>query len=208
MVLRIIIALALITGGYGLYKIYGLWTQDNMLHTPLAEFTVYPREDGNKASVTIVSFMNYDCGGCKDTHLALLELVSKRPDIALVVRPVPFGNEGAETAAERALAAGLQGKFWEMDRALSDYKGPLDEKFYRESAALYEIDYDAMVLQAEGEQVQAMAGENAAIALGLDIKSTPALLVGRTLYQPEKALTVGELVRMVETEQNRQKNFF
>ena len=86
---------------------------------------------------------------------------------------------------------------------MSDYKGPLDERFFRESAALYDIDYEAMVLQAEGETVQKMAGENASIALGLDIRTAPALLVGRTLYQPEKPLTVEELVRMVELEKSR-----
>lgn len=203
MLYRIVIVFLLLAGGYGAYRLYDVWADSRMIRNPMAEFTVYPREAGNKAAITIVEFMNYDCGGCKDTHLALLELVAKRKDIALVVRPVPFGNDLSETAAERALAAGLQGKFWDMDKALSEYKGALDEKFYRESAAVYEIDYEAMVLQAEGEKVQAMAAENAAIALGLDIKTTPALLVGRTLYQPEKPLTVPDLIRMVEAEQEQ-----
>lgn len=191
-------AVLTIAAGYAAYKIYAIHAFYRDLGTPKAEFTV---KSGNQPRLTIVEFLNYDCGPCKDTHRVLLNYADANPDIRLVVRPVPYANDQAETATERALAAGLQGKFWDMDRALVEYKGELDEKFYRESAALYDIDYQRMVLEAEGETVQDYAGDNAKASLRAGIETVPALMVGKTLYKPDGPLTLPDLIRMVRKEQ-------
>ena len=98
-----------------------------ILTVPKADFLVRSAK-GNHSGLTIVEFVNYDCSFCKKTHLTLLDFMQRHPEINYVVRPVPYANGGAEQAAEYAIAAGLQGKFWEIDKALVDYDAMLDEK--------------------------------------------------------------------------------
>ncbi len=200
MLFRIVIVCLVLAASYALFQIYQAHNYYSTLRSPMAEFSV---RTGNQNGITIVEFMNYDCAWCKDTHLALLEYAKHNPDVTLVVRAIPFDNGTSEEAAELALAAGLQGKFWEMDRALAEYKGPMDEKFYRESAAVYDIDYDRMLSDAEGQDVRDMGKDNAAAAIATGIQTTPALMIDKTIYQPDKALTLGDIIRMVETEKNK-----
>lgn len=185
------------------YALWQIWSYNNFykkLGNPLAGFTVVERE-GNRNPLTIVEFMHYDCEYCKDTHAVLLDYAKSTPEIRLVTRPVPFDAGGAQLAAEYALAAGLQGKFWELDSALTEHKAPMDDKFYRESAALYNIDYDRMVEDAKGEEVREMAEDNIAAVMATEIQSTPAFMIGKTLYEPRAPLTLPDLIRMVRGEQ-------
>jgi len=201
MLFRIVIVCIVVTAGYALYEITAVRNYYKDLREPLAAFTVI--KERNHPAITIVEFLNYDCGHCKDTHLVLLDYAEKNNNVRLVVRPVPYANGGAETAAEFALAAGLQDKFWEMDRALTEYKGELNDKFYRETAGLYDIDYDRMVREAEEETVQEMARNNATASIMSGIKTTPALMINKTIYQLGKVLTLPDLIRMVKEEQGQ-----
>jgi len=197
MIFRIVMVCLALAGAYALYEIYSIKRYYAEFREPLAEFTAM--NVGNQASLTIVEFLDYDCGPCKDNHLLLLDYAQRNPDVRLVVRPVPFAHDGAETAAEMALAAGLQGKFWELDRALVEYKGPLNDKFYRESAAVYDIDYERMVREAEEETVQEMAANNAGAFQSSGMKRTSAIMIENTFFELDKPLTQSDLILMVES---------
>ena len=200
MLFRIVMVCLFVAETYALYQIWAIHDFYRSLETPEASFTTIEQE-GNQNPLTIVEFMHYTCLYCKDSHAVLVDYARTNPEIRLVTRPIPFeGN--SEQAALYALAAGLQGKFWEMDSALTEYRGPVDEKFYRESAALYNIDYDRMVEDSKTETVRALAKDNVAAFYAMDVQSTPAFIIGRTLYQPDKALTLNDLVRMVQNEKN------
>ncbi len=147
--------------------------------------------------------MNYDCMFCRRTHVVFLEFVEQNPDVRYVVRPIPNGNDGAETAAELALAAGLQHKFWEFDKALAGYSGKIDEAFYRKTAQEIGLDYDLLVKEADEDDVQTMAGDNAQAILKTGAVKMPVFMIGRTLYQLDKPLTLPELLQMVEAEKTQ-----
>lgn len=202
MFFRIVIICIALAASFALWQIWSLHRYYTKLGTPVATFTVAEVE-GNQNPLTIVEFMHYDCAFCKDTHAVLLDYARSTPEIRLVTRPVPFEGGGAKLAAERALAAGLQGKFWEIDSALTEHRNPMDEKFYRETAALYEIDYDRMVADAQGENVKKMAEDNIAAALSTGISSTPAFMIGKKIYELQAPLTLPDLVRMVHEEQTK-----
>jgi protein-disulfide isomerase len=197
MLFRIVIICLTLAACYAGYELWTIRTFYKTLQEPAAEFTVI--NPGNQPAITIVEILNYNCIPCRKAHVVLLDYAERNKDVKLVIRPVPFSNSKEDT--ERALAAGLQGKFADMDRAMTEYLGDFDEKFYRESAALYEIDYDRMLKDAESDEVYKLAEDNAKAAAMLNTSSVPALLIGKTLYQPEDDLTLPDLIRMVQTEQ-------
>lgn len=198
MFFRVFCICIVLAAGYALFAIWQIRSAANFLAIPKAGFTVL--NDRAAPSLTIVEFLNYGCDPCRQTHRVLLQYAAKNSDVRLVVRPVPYEPDMAETAAEMALAAGLQGKFWELDDALAGYSGDYDEKFYRETAALSELDYDRLVADANGGQVFEFAKNNAGAAIEAGVERTPALLVGKTLYQLDQALTLPDLLRMVQAE--------
>jgi len=73
------------------------------------------------APVTVVLFTSYLCTHCTDVAATLKKLVEAHPDKvrgAIRMAPIP-GNSSARLAAEAALLAQEQGKFWEMNARLT-----------------------------------------------------------------------------------------
>lgn len=201
MAFRIVIACILVAAAFAAFGIAMAWRDHDRIYNRSPSFTIV--NGGNRTTLTIVEFMNYDCWNCRETHKSLLAYAKSNPEVRVVVRPFP--NEGgyAEEASAMVLAAGLQDRFFEMDEAIVHYLKPPDERFYRETAGLLGIDYDRLRSDAKGEKVQEILGDNAEILIGTGATSVPALLVGKTLHQFDKPLTLNELIRMVAAERAR-----
>jgi protein-disulfide isomerase len=77
--------------------------------------------------VTIVEFVDFQCPFCARSAAALRNLLRDYPDkVRLIVKHCPLNiHPGAELLHEAALAAGEQGKFWEMHDLLFDRQGKL-----------------------------------------------------------------------------------
>lgn len=203
MVFRIFAVLLVLAIAMTGYKVWQARHALDGFYNPSTAFTV--KNEGEAGGIKIVEFLHYGCMGCKKSHAILMDYAEQNPDVRVVIRPIPVSPEESQIAAERALAAGLQGKFWEMDKSLSEYGGPYDEKFYREVCALKEIDCDKLFKDSQSEKVHEYGQENITMAGQLGIQTAPALLINNTLYQPHTALTLPDLLRMVETEKGRKE---
>ena len=92
-----------------------------------------PVKGPKNAPVTIVEFTDFQCPFCKRSQDALRQIESVYADkVKLVARqyPLPFHNR-AKPAAEAALCALEQGKFWEMRDKLFDKQELSDADFTR-----------------------------------------------------------------------------
>lgn len=196
MFFRILVVCLVLAASYALFEIWRVHAFYSRMHNPESDFTVM-NDDG---SLTIVDFINYECNACKDTSKLLVQQAKENKDIRLVVRPVPYEGKAIENDVKMALAAGLQGKFWELHDALIDYKDTPDEKFFKETAALYDIDYNKMLKDSEGMKVMDIMKSNATAAYNLGVTSTPALLVGKSFYASKTILTLPDLLRMIQFE--------
>src|SRR5262249_48782818 len=75
-----------------------------------------PLKGAKNAKVTIVEFSDFQCPFCGRVEPTITQVEKAFPNdvrIAFKQLPLPFHNN-AHTAAEAALAAKAQGKFWEM----------------------------------------------------------------------------------------------
>ncbi|HXU68116.1 MAG TPA: thioredoxin domain-containing protein [Polyangia bacterium] len=93
--------------------------------------------DAKHAKVTIVEWSDFQCPFCgrvEPTLDAIMQQYGKEVRIAFKQLPLPFHNN-AHTAAEAALAAKAQGKFWEMHDIMFKNQQALDRPSLEKYAA-------------------------------------------------------------------------
>lgn len=168
---------------FGAYTLFGIGHFKWMYHSvqnPQAEFLVKKNEN---AEITVVEFLNYGCGYCKQMHPTIEELLKIRKDIRYVARPVVFGDEAMQRLNKLVIAAGLQGKFWEMHDAVLSYPTQaVPEEFIKETAALYDIDYQKLVDDIDSKEVEKIAESNDKAASHAGIGSVPSFVIGEEIF--------------------------
>ena len=86
------------------------------------------------------------------------------------------------TAAQWALAAKKQDKYFEYHSALMEYKGPKEEKQLEKIAKDLGLDVDQMKKDANSDDVQASIEESMQLAQTIGINGTPAFIVEEKLF--------------------------
>jgi protein-disulfide isomerase len=153
---------------------------------------VGPSKGPQNAPVTIVEFSDFQCPFCARVEPTVAKLLKDYPDkIRLVYRDFPLPNHGdAPKAAEAALCAGDQGKYWEMHSALFANQEKLkvpDLKAQAKQLGLDQAKFDQCLdsgVKAKEVDANRAAGEEAGVS------GTPAFFInGRMLSgaQPESA---------------------
>lgn len=205
---RIIIIILILAAGYSLYGIFHFQRMYYKASNPHAEFQIA----GNQQSdVTLIEFMNYGCGYCKQLNPVVKELLEVRKDIRYIARPISFkifeGEEGKEVEVKDkltkiAFAAGLQGKFWEMHDALLEYpETQIPDSFIEETALLYGLDYDRLIKDSDGKEVQKIIGENISTFDHIGLYSVPAFMIKDKIYviTEENLPDLKQLLDMIAT---------
>lgn len=95
---------------------------DELHNDPLSPY-VGPKD----AKVVLVEFFDFSCGFCKRIADAMDTVVKNNPDVKVVFKPITFVAPISKYAAQAAVAAGNQGKFFEVYKALLKAPGGLDE---------------------------------------------------------------------------------
>ena len=125
-----------------------------------------PVKGNPNAPVTIVMFADFQCPFCARVQGTLRELEGKYGSsirIAWKNNPLPF-HDRAEDAARAAIAAGAQGRFWEMHDLIFANQGALSvEDLYQYASELgldmyrFEADMNAPTAAASIKEDQALA---------------------------------------------------
>ncbi len=133
---------------------------------------VDPSRGGSPGSPAVVVFGDYQCPFCGQLEKELAVVRERRPDVRIVWKNLPIRSQHpqAETAAEAALCAGKQGKFWEMHDALfatgvpgaADLYGPLIASVGLDAAAFNACLTNGATLPLVNRTV------DEAVALGID----------------------------------------
>ncbi len=129
--------------------------------------------------VPIVEFFDYNCGYCKKAFIDLAKAVEQDPKIKLILNELPILSKSSEEAARVALAAGLQGKYWDVHRALIGIRGEVNqatslkaiEKIPGLDQAKLKKDIGSDAVTAEIKRVRDLAQK-------MGIQGTPHFLVG------------------------------
>jgi protein-disulfide isomerase len=88
-----------------------------------------------EGKITLVEFLDYQCGVCKSTEPELEKLKTEHPDLRVVYKEYPIHGPVADRAAEAALLSKTVGRYWEVHEALMAAKPVSDESITRILAA-------------------------------------------------------------------------
>jgi protein-disulfide isomerase len=146
---------------------------DALFRSPLAYFTGNP--DGD---VTVVEFFDYNCGFCKRALPDLVKLVDSDGKVKVVFKELPIFGEESEGAAKAALAAGKQGKYFEMHQKLFSEPGKADKDKGLRIAAELGLDVPQLEKDMEDPSIQQALDEAKDLAQKLGLQGTPLYLIG------------------------------
>jgi len=122
-------------------------------------------------------FTDLQCPYCARSLGTLDKLFEEYPDqLRLVVKQMPV-HETAKLAAEAALAADAQGKFWELDRLMVEHPKDLSKEGILALAADAGLDVSALRAALDSHAFADAVTEDRAAADALEFTGTPSFLI-------------------------------
>jgi protein-disulfide isomerase len=165
------------------------FVQESAYNIPIGES--YVLGDKN-ADVSIVVFSNFQCPYCSRADKALRELRKDeelKDKINIVFKHFPFERHvEARPAAKAALAAGEQGKFWEMTEIIFANQGDMNQQNYEKWAAKIGLKMEKFKqdLKKNDKKYDELIEKD--VELGVKeakLEGTPWILVGGWLLEGE-----------------------
>lgn len=162
------------------------------------------------AAVTVEEFADYQCGGCAAVHPVMKELASAyagNRNFRFIYRHYPLAIPAHDKSYEASVAteaAGLQGKFWQMqDQLFRNQAAWTSSQNYRQIWSEYasNLGMDVQRFQADIAGIQTKNRVDADIQRGraLGVSSTPTVFVnGKPV--PFSELNIASLRRIVDAE--------
>jgi protein-disulfide isomerase len=128
--------------------------------------------------ITVTEFFDYNCGYCKKSLPDITKLIGEDKKVRVVFKEFPILSKGSEEAAKVALAARIQGKYWEVHTALLEAKGQANEASAMKIAEKLGLDLVKLKADMEGAEVKAELASVKELAAKMGINGTPHFLVG------------------------------
>lgn len=143
-----------------------------IFHNPIDAVVGNPKGD-----VTIVEFMDYNCGWCKKSVTEMQALVAKDKNVRVVMKEFPIFGEGSEYAARAALASVKQGKYWEFHQAMFASEGKITPEVVDQIAKEHGLDVVKMKVDMKAAEIDAAIKKNQTLAQALALTGTPGFIV-------------------------------
>jgi protein-disulfide isomerase len=129
-------------------------------------------------NVTLVEFFDYRCPYCKQVEPSLEAMLNQDRQLRLVYKEFPILGPVSMTAAKAALAAQGQGKYDAFHAAMMAAHGNItDDTVYRIAGSVG-LDIDRLKRDMASPAVAQAIKSNLKLADALDIRGTPAFVIG------------------------------
>ncbi len=140
--------------------------------------------------ITIVEFMDYRCGYCRQAFAEVEELVAADGNIRLIIKEFPILTEGSTLSAQFALAAKLiygDDTYKTLHDALITLRADATPEVLVDLANTLGLDGASIATRAASFEVSDMIGRNHDLANTLQISGTPTFILNDTMqrgYEP------------------------
>jgi protein-disulfide isomerase len=131
------------------------------------------------APVTIIEFSDFQCPFCAQAAALVEQVIEAYPkEVRFVYKnyPLPFHKE-AMPAAKAAIAAGKQGKFFEMhDKLFENYRS-LSPDYYAKAAGEIGLDVEKFKKDMDDPATQALVDAEMKEAQAAGVRGTPTIFI-------------------------------
>ena len=128
--------------------------------------------------ITVTEFFDYNCGYCKRSFPEMTKLIAADSNVRIVFKEFPILSKGSEEASKVALAAKMQGKYWQVHQGLFEAKGQANEATALKIAEKAGLDMVKLKADVDGPEVKAELKSAKELAAKMGINGTPHFLVG------------------------------
>lgn len=159
-----------------------------------------PARGPDNAKVTIVEFSDFQCPFCSRAHDTVEEVMQAYAGkVKLVFRQFPLEfHADAPKAAEAALCANEQGKFWEFHTALFKNQSKLKEEDLKEHAKGLGLDAAKFETCLSSGKMAAVIKEDMAAGRKVGVSGTPAFFINGVMLSGAQPLE--EFKRVIDAE--------
>src|SRR5208283_1300698 len=150
----------------------------------------------DKAPITILVFSDFESFPCARSASVIDGLLQQTRDVRVIFKHAPAAsNPNAMLAHEAALAAGAQGKFWEMHDTLFENQTHLTRADLLGYAKSLGLDLAAFERALDNHTYRPIVERDLAEAAGLGVSTTPTFFVnGRRLVGPQGYASLGAVI--------------
>jgi protein-disulfide isomerase len=134
-----------------------------------------------KGDVTLVEFMDYNCGYCRKSFKEMQAILETDKNVRVVMKEFPIFGEGSEYAARAAMAAAKQGKYWALHQALFEFQGQVTPAVVDQVAKQVGLDVAKMKQDMKDPAIAANIGKTTELAQSMQFTGTPAFLIDQTV---------------------------
>ena len=150
----------------------------------------------DKAPITVLVFSDFESFPCARSASVIDGLLQQTRDVRVIFKHAPAAtNPNALLAHEAALAAGAQGKFWEMHDTLFENQTKLTRADLLGYAKSLGLDLAAFQHALDNHTYRPIVERDLAEAAGLGVTTTPTFFVnGRRLVGPQGYASLGAVI--------------
>ncbi len=130
-----------------------------------------------QGTVTLVEFFDYQCGHCKEMAGIVGTLIKQNSNLRVVFKELPIFGGASDLAAQAALAAQKQGKFYAFHEALMQASNPLDETKIMDVAKSVGLNTATLATDMKSAAIAQEIKANTQLAQDLQLMGTPAFVL-------------------------------
>ena len=153
---------------------------DNLAKLNAADLPSFGNPDGD---VTVVEFFDYNCGYCKRAVPDIQKITAKDKNVRFVFQEMPILGPSSRTAAQYALAAHKQGKYFDYHAALMKARGQKNAASLEKIGKTLGLDVDQLKADAKSAEVKQQIEDSITLASTIGIRGTPAFIVDGKLFR-------------------------
>ena len=131
-----------------------------------------------KGDVPVIEFFDYNCGYCKKAFTEIATFLDADKKARFILKEFPILSKGSEETSKVALAAKMQGKYWEFHRAMLEAQGQANEATSLRAAEKLGLDMAKLKKDMASAEVKKEIEDTRALATKMGIQGTPHFIVG------------------------------
>ena len=141
-----------------------------------------PKLKNPNANIIIYEFFDYNCGYCKSVMQNIFNIYKKDKSVEIVFVEYPILSNSSLSAAITSLAARNQNKYFEFHSKLMKHAGKIEDKLLLSYAKELKIDTKKFKSDYSNEKIMLIINKNREIANRLNLRGTPAFIIGNKIY--------------------------